>query len=172
MTRAARAGVVFPLRKRRKVVRRPGGWRRIVLAVLLALGAGIGVNLATRPRLSDEGGTLPPLESGAALDSWSDSAGRAALRARRLERLAHDCASAPRSRREAVLDSFPSWPADVLGLVACRRIRPGFTADQLRAAWGPPGRIIPDQSGLRPVEQWEYGARTVLIWDGRIKSWQ
>ncbi|MGH7631426.1 MAG: hypothetical protein ACREOF_18980 [Gemmatimonadales bacterium] len=172
MTRAARAGVVLPPRKHRKVVRRPAGLRRVVLAVLLALAAGIAVNVATRPRLSADGGVPPPPESSAALDSWSDSAGRAALRTRRLERLAHDCATAPRSRREAVLDSFSSWPADVLGLVACRRIRPGFTADQLRAAWGPPARIVPDLNGLRPVEYWEYGARSVLIGDGRIRSWQ
>jgi hypothetical protein len=70
-----------------------------------------------------------------------------------------------------VLDSFPTWSDDVLGLVACRRIRPGFTAAQLRAAWGPPARLIPDMTGMRPVEQWDYGHRSVLIWDGRIKSW-
>jgi hypothetical protein len=169
---AARRGVVFPLRKRRKVLRPPAGRRRIVLAVLLALGAGIGVNLATRARLTGGDDALPPVESSAALETWSDSAGRAALRSRRLDRLANDCPAAHPSRRQAVLDSFPSWPDDVLGLVACRRIRPGFTADQLRAAWGSPARIIPDLSGIRPLEQWDYGRRSVLIWDGRIKSWQ
>ena len=164
-------GVVLPRRKRRKIARRPTSRRRVLLAILLAVGAGIGWNVVTRHHIgaSEE---LPELENTAALESWSDSAGRAALRTRRLDRLASECASAPRARREAVLDSFPSWPDDVLGLVACRRIRAGFTADQLRAAWGPPASIIPDLSGMRPVEQWDYGTHSVLIWDGQIRSWQ
>ncbi len=169
--RAARGGVVLPLRKRRKVLRRPAGRRRIVLAVLLALAVGVAVNIATRPRLTGGDNALPPLEASAGLETWSDSAGQAALRSRRLDRLANVCPAAPPGRRQEVLDSFPSWPDDVLGLVACRRIRPGFTTDQLRAAWGPPARIIPDRSGIRPMEQWDYGRRSVLIWDGQIKSW-
>jgi hypothetical protein len=167
----ARAAIVLPLRKRRKMLRRPSGRRRIVIALLVALSAGIGINFATRPRLSGRA-DLPPLEANPALEGWSDSAGRTALRSRRLDRIASGCATAPLQRREAVLDSFPDWADDVLGLVACRRVRPGFTADQLRAAWGPPARIIPDMTGIRPMEQWDYGHRSVLIWDGRIKSWQ
>ena len=169
---SARGAIVLPLRKRRKVQRRPAGRRRFVMAVLLALGVGVGVNFATRPRLTGGHDALNPLESSAALEAWPDSAGRAALRSRRLDRLANDCPAAPPARRREVLDSFPSWPDDVLGLVACRRIQPGFTADQLRAAWGAPVRIIPDLSGMRPVEQWDYGRRSVLIWDGQIKTWQ
>jgi hypothetical protein len=168
---AARAPVVVPLRKRRKVLRRPTGRRRIVLTLLTAIAIGVGVNLATRQRLSPDE-RLPPLENTAALDSWSDSAGRAALRSRRLSRLADSCPSAPATRREAVLDSFPAWPDDVLGLVACHRIRPGFTAQQLEAAWGPPAQVIPDLNGLRPTEQWDYGHRSVLIWEGQVRSWQ
>jgi hypothetical protein len=166
----ARAAIVLPLRKRRKVVR-PASRRKLVLALLLALGAGIGINFATRPRLSGNA-SLPPLENNAALEGWSDSAGRAALRERRLERIASGCATASRQRREAVLDSFPAWRDDVLRLVACRRIRPGFTSNQLRAAWGEPERIIPDLNSQRPMEQWDYGTRSVLIWDNVIKSWQ
>ncbi len=169
---AAKPGIVVPLRRRRKVQRRPSGRRRVALAVLLAVVVGIGVNFASRPRLSEDSMAPPPLENATALDSWPDSAGRFALRSRRLERLANDCAGAPTARREAVLDSFPSWPDDVLGLVACRRIRPGFSADQLRAAWGRPARIVPDLDGVRPIEQWDYGHRSVLVWDGRVKSWQ
>ena len=168
----ARAGVVLPLRRRRKVQRRPAGRRRVVTALLVSLVAGIGVHLATKPRLPAGPDGLPPAETGAALDAWSDSAGHHALRSRRLLRLANGCAGAPRWRREALLDSFPSWPDDVLGLVACRRIRPGFTAQQLRAAWGPPLRVVPDLAGMRPVEQWDYGTRSVLLWDGAIRSWQ
>ncbi|MGH7518300.1 MAG: hypothetical protein ACREOC_12660 [Gemmatimonadales bacterium] len=170
--RSARSGIVLPLRKRRKVQRRPAGRRRAVMAVLLALGVGVGVNLATRPRLTAGGDALNPHESSAALEAWPDSAGRAALRSRRLARLTNECPAVPPRRRQEVLDSFPSWPDDVLGLVACRRIRPGFTADQLRAAWGPPARIIPDLSGMRPMEQWDYGRRSVLLWDGQVKTWQ
>ena len=169
-TRTMRRGVVLPLRKRRKVLRRPAGRRRLIAALLVVIAVGIAINYATRPRLSDQ--SLPPLETNAALESWSDSAGHAALRSRRLERITGGCATAPLRRREAVLDSFPEWPDDVLGLVACRRVRPGFTTAQLRAAWGPPARVIPDLTGLRPVEQWDYGNRSVLIWEGVIKSWQ
>jgi hypothetical protein len=167
----ARSALVLPIRKRRKVLRRPNNRRRIIAAVLIALGAGIAINFASRPRLSDAE-RLQPLESGAGLDAWSDSAGQAALRDRRLDRLASSCPRASSERRRAVLDSFPSWADDVLGLVACHRIRPGFTTDQLRAAWGPPASIVPDLNGIRPVEQWDYGRRSVLIWDGQIKSWQ
>jgi hypothetical protein len=163
--------VVLPQRKRRKVQKRPSTRRRVVVALVAALALGVGVHLATRPRLASNPTAALPPDAGAALDSWSDSAGDAALRTRRLERLAGNC-NARQDRREAVLDSFPSWPDDVLGLVACRRIRKGFTPEQLRAAWGPPTRVIPDLAGMRPVEQWDYGAHSVLIWDGAIRSWQ
>jgi hypothetical protein len=168
---AAVRSVVLPLRKRRKVQKRPSTRRRVVVALLAALAAGIGVHLATRPRLAPDDAAALSTQTRAALDTWSDSAGHAALRDRRLERLAGNC-DAPQRRREALLDSFPAWPDDVLGLVACRRIRQGFTPEQLRAAWGPPARVIPDLAGMRPVEQWDYGAHSVLIWDGAIRSWQ
>jgi hypothetical protein len=172
MTVRAARSVVVPQRKRRKVLRRPAGWRRIVYAILLALGAGVAVNLATRPRLGGSQPGLPPLESNAVLEDWSDSAGQSALRSRRMNRLAGDCPSAPPERLSAVLDSFPNWSDDVLRLVACRRIRPGFTTDQLRAAWGAPVRIIPDLNGMLPIEEWDYGRRSVLVSDGLVKSWQ
>jgi hypothetical protein len=166
------AGVVLPKRKRRKVPKRPATWRVVTLALLAAVVLGVGVHLASRPPLPPEGDTpLEVVETGAALDNWTDSAGRAALRQRRLDRIAGVC-QAPLPRRAAVLDSFPSWPDDVLALVACRRIRPGFTPAQLRAAWGPPAQIIPDLTGMRPVEQWHYGQHSVLIWDGAIRSWK
>ncbi len=168
----ARSAIVLPSRRRRKILHRPARRRRFIVMLVVALGAGIAVNLVTRPQLTPGEDPLPPLESAAALESWSDSAGREALRGRRLDRSAGVCGGATLERREAVLDSFPSWPDDVLGLVACRRIRPGFTAEQLRAAWGPPVRIIPDLTGVRPVEQWDYGRRSVLIWEGQVKSWQ
>jgi hypothetical protein len=169
---ATRADIVLPKRRRRKVQKRPTGRRRLVMALLLALAIGIGVNLATRPRLSPGNPELLAGETGAALESWSDSAGNAALRSRRLERLAATCPAAPPQRRSALLDSFPGWPDDVLGLVACRRIRSGFSVEQLRAAWGTPLRVIPDLAGMRPVEQWDYGSHSVLIWDGAIRSWE
>jgi hypothetical protein len=168
---SVRAGVVLPQRKRRKVQKRPSPRRRVVVALLAALALGIGVHLATRPRLVTDGAAALPAETGPALDGWSDSAGHAALRDRRLDRLAGSC-NASRERREAVLDSFPAWPDDVLGLVACRRIRKGFTPEQLRAAWGAPARVVPDLASMRPVEQWDYGSHSVLIWDGAIRSWQ
>ncbi|HET8624115.1 MAG TPA: hypothetical protein VFM14_11170 [Gemmatimonadales bacterium] len=172
-SRVARSAVVFPLRSKwRRVVRRPAGRRRVVIAVLVALTVGVVVNLATRPRLTGGGPAVPPLESGAALEDWSDSAGQAALRSRRLIRLASECPTASADRRRAVLDSFAQWSDDVLRLVACRRIKPGFTAEQLRAAWGVPVSISPDMNGMLPIEQWDYGHRSVLISDGRVKSWQ
>jgi hypothetical protein len=143
----------------------------MILALLVAVVAGVAINFATRPRLSSNE-SLPPLENNAALEGWSDSAGRAALRERRLERIAAGCTTASRQRREAVLDSFPTWRDDVLRLVTCRRVRPGFTADQLRAAWGEPERILPAMSSQRPMEQWDYGTHSVLLWDNLIKSWQ
>jgi hypothetical protein len=162
---------MVPLRKRRRVLHRPVGRRRLIVAVLLALATGIVVNFATRPRLSEGTGELP-LESSAALEGWSDSAGQAALYRRRLTRLASECPTASAERRRAVLDSFARWNDDVLGMVACRRIKPGFTAEQLRAAWGAPATIIPDLNGMLPIEQWDYGHRSVLVSDGRVKSWQ
>ena len=179
----ARAAIVLPLRKRRKMLRRPAGRRRIIIALLArARRRGSG---STSPPVPGCPATqsLPPLETNAALEGWSDSAGRAALRSRRLDRIASGCATAPLQRREAVLDSFPDWPDDVLGLVACRRIRQGFTADQLRAAWGPPARIIPDLTGIRPMEQWDYGpapcssgtggsrAGNILSWHSFSEPW-
>jgi hypothetical protein len=163
---------VVPLRKRRKVPRRADGRRRIVTALLLAVGIGIVVHIGTRPRLLSKDESVSPGETRAGLESWSDSAGREELHSRRLDRLASGCASASLRRREAVLDSFPTWSDDVLALVACRRIRQGFTADQLRAAWGSPARVIPDLSGIRPIEEWDYGLHSVLIWDGAIRSWE
>jgi hypothetical protein len=163
--------VVLPQRKRRKVQKRPSTRRRVVLALVAAMALGIGVHLAARPRLEPDGAAPLLTGTGAALDPWSDSAGHAALRDRRLERLAGNC-NAPQRRREALLDSFPAWPDEVLGLVACRRIRQGFTAEQLRASWGPPARVIPDLTSMLPVEQWDYGSHSVLIWDGTIRSWE
>jgi hypothetical protein len=170
--RAARNAVVLPARKRRKTARHPSARLRIVVAALIALVAGVGINLATRPRLTGDTAVIPPLESGAALNDWSDSAGHEALRSRRLNRLASECPTATANRRRAVLDSFSHWNDEVLRLVACRRIRAGITAEQLQASWGRPARVIPDLNAMLPIEQWDYGHRFVVVADGRVKSWQ
>ncbi len=62
---------------------------------------------------------------------------------------------------------YPAWSNSDLALIACGRLRSGFSADQVHASLGTPAKVV--RSGLAR-EEWRYGGVTVLVEKGRVIS--
>lgn len=91
--------------------------------------------------------------------------------------LADQCANArrqseARARREAYVSRHPELSEDVRATILKGKFRIGFTADQVRAAVGPPYRInrTGNREGVR--EQWVYPGGYLYLEDGVLTSWQ
>ncbi len=66
-----------------------------------------------------------------------------------------------------LITRYPAWSNTDLALIACGRLRTGFTADQVHASLGKPTTV--ERSG--PARQeWHYNGVTVLVEQGRVIS--
>jgi hypothetical protein len=68
------------------------------------------------------------------------------------------------------VQKHPTWSGRAAGLVACRQIDIGMTADQVRAAWGKPDELSVTQLGSSRTEMWTYGTNLVFLKDSIVTS--
>ncbi len=67
-----------------------------------------------------------------------------------------------------LIAGYPKWSNSDLGLIACGRVRSGFSGDQVRASLGKPPRVERDGPTR---ERWVYPDLTVLVEQGRVISY-
>ncbi len=80
-----------------------------------------------------------------------------------------------RVKVQSVIRRHGEWSDTDLALVACRRIRLGFTGDQVIASWGRPNTINRTTYSFGVHEQWvygEYGGSYVYFEDGKVTTIQ
>lgn len=64
-----------------------------------------------------------------------------------------------------VVERYRQWADGDLALIACGRVRSGFTGDQVIASLGNPQQRVRRLDG---TEEWRYGRRRVLIRQGQV----
>jgi hypothetical protein len=77
------------------------------------------------------------------------------------------CSVADSARLSRLGHGRQDWDDEVRALISCRQVRPGFSADQLRAALGRPAKVVRRDSG---EEEWIYNQQRVVVKDGRVIS--
>jgi hypothetical protein len=78
-----------------------------------------------------------------------------------------NCSVADSSRLSHLGREHQDWDQQVLALISCRQVRPGFNVDQLRAAMGRPARVVQSDSG---GEEWIYHQLRVVVKDGQVTA--
>lgn len=80
-----------------------------------------------------------------------------------------------RAKVRRLLERHADWDQSVIATVACRKIRLGFTRDQVIAAWGRPYDVNRTTYSFGVHEQWvygEYGGSYVYFEDGVVRTIQ
>ena len=82
------------------------------------------------------------------------------------------CTRGTIDRAKQLAVRYPVWDAEAIGVVMCRMIVLGMTAEQLRASWGAPSKINRTVVTRGTHEQWIYGSTYVYVENGLVSSWQ
>lgn len=67
-----------------------------------------------------------------------------------------------------LVSRYPAWANSDLALIACGRIRSGFSADQVQASLGKPSEVTRAGQGR---QQWRYPGVSVIVEQGRVISY-
>lgn len=152
-----------------------GGTAAIGLGVVAALATGVLSGEQVRTALFGVADRVPapsaagPTTGSALTLSGGEDDDELGSRSQRVHRQAvavagtSDCADPGAIR--AVVQRYSQWADGDLALIACRRIRSGFTGDQVIASLGEPRQRVRRLDG---AEEWRYGTRSVVIRGGQV----
>ena len=108
--------------------------------------------------------SAPALSTGLARDEDEDVAARSE-RIGRQARTTAGAGCADPGTLEELVQRYRDWADGDLALIACGRIRSGFTSDQVVAAMGEPTARVALGGG---TEEWRYQGRRVTVTAGQV----